>query len=156
MAQRVRMTYCGMDGEGSTLTAAKQDAARQVERFLDEISEQKAGFIGKYFCLTYRTKTSWYYSIYHPGEPLDHFKRVAGHWCCSATDAEDAERCLRKHVAQWIYGETDDKGLALLEIHNDKDRQSIAHWCDWQAAYRIARAQGMNDQEAREAANRAA
>ncbi len=59
----VRVEYCGMDGEGKTLTAARQDAARKAEKAItgtyDPTILQSRGWI----ILVWRDPHGWRHSI---------------------------------------------------------------------------------------------
>ena len=141
----------GMTGCGQTKTDAKHDAERQIEQALDgsytpSILRFPAGYLG----IVTRCNPRWYaqkweYSYMRPDEE----QLPANPPTCSAYDTPaDAERALRRHIAQLLIGLTEDDGMSVLR--EETDRRSHADYIDWQKHYKELRAEGYDERAAHE------
>ena len=68
---------------------------------------------------------------------------------CSFNTFEEAERVLRRHLAQWLFDPKKPGDCAWLITHPD-DRAQHLDWVRWQRAYSDGKKRGMTDQEARD------
>lgn len=143
----IRITYFGVEGEGPTVKAAKQDAGDKLERFVK-------GSMPRIYChkgytlITYAQPWGGSYTITHP----DSAGQAIG--SSSASDRRDAEFSGLRHlftmarkegeyeIPDWAMANRDfaamAKSLRDEWARNDK----------FQAAYREARSLGQSDCEA--------
>ena len=119
----------GMAGVGKTKTDAKHDAEHQIEQALDgsytpRIFLFPTGYIGIVArCHPCFHAQKWEYFYMRPGEE----QSPASPYTCSAYDAPaDAERALRRHMAQLLIGLTEDDGMSvLIEDADDHDLYGV-------------------------------
>lgn len=139
MAQKVRITYYGIEGEGVTLKEARADAARNIEVALEGSYTPKLLEFGNHQALVWREPVGWGYRLLNGADTclypsVFHAKQ------------EGAERQARYHLAQSGWEPAND-GPALAYVHRD-DRATLATWIAWQRRYAHARAEGLSDVEA--------
>lgn len=145
--KRVVVDLYGVAGHGSTKTEAKADAERQIEKAFDGsympvVIRFPAGYIG----LTYRSAPycaahGWEYCYLSPDETMLDAATVYTH--SGFESRADAERALRRHVAQNLIFVTDDNGMDVLV--DGADRLHHNEYVAWQLRYRDYKAQGYND-----------
>ena len=133
VAQTVRITYFGADGEGSTVTEARRDAGERIGRMLGgSYTPQLIGSLrDNYSALLWREpKYGWNYKIIGPEQP-----EGALHSCTSGDDYESAKRHATRHLATLLFDAGDpatwQRSLDLVE---KADRREIADYIGWQAA----------------------
>ena len=141
----------GMAGVGKTKTDAKHDAARQIAQALDgsytpRVFRFPAGYLGIVTrCNPRSYAQKWEYCYMRPEEE----QLPASPCTCSAYDAPaDAERALRRHMAQLLIGVTEDDGMSVLR--EETDRRNHADYIDWQKHYKELRAEGYDERAAHE------
>lgn len=151
MANTVRITYFGMEGEGRTLTDAKRDAGAKIERALsgpEGWNPQIVSWRG-FAVLVYRTPEGWHSAlIIDAGET-----RVSICYGSNEGDKAAALRGARLHVAQC--GWTHADGETLWEGLTDREeKREHLSWVRFQIRYRAARARGLSDNDAHSYAGR--
>lgn len=143
MTTKISLTYCGMAGEGATVKLAKQDAARKIESVL-------AGYYTPYMLrhadmigLVWREPQGYCYKIIHADTEAGPLHGNSTH----EDEAGTRSNCAR-HMAQLAGNYTG------LDRHlNDADKRDLDRYFAWQERYRIAKAQGMTDQQAHDLAS---
>jgi len=143
MATTITLKYCGMEGTGPTVKAAKQDAASKIERLLAESWEptyiQGRTLIG----MVWRDQFAWAYCILEA--PIT--ERPCQHY--NYDTREDAYRACARHMAQnEIDLDAADPYTAPDYVKNPIDRRSYADYVAWQLAARTALRQGVSNQDA--------
>ena len=144
MKQRkmISVDLYGMAGYGSTKTEAKQDAERQLVAATEGYYEARmrrfpAGQVG----LLYRDLHGWNYSILHADRSETNGYALGGY-----PSRQDAERALRRHIAQNLIFVTEENGLEVLA--NEADRKDHQMYVAWQGYYKELRTQGYSDVDA--------
>lgn len=138
----VRVTYCGMEGEGKTLTAAKQDAARKAEEALTgdytPVLVQRRGIAA----LVYREPAGWRTQVI-----VDEQRAVRGGAVWGGyEDKEDATQSALYHVVQLAWD--GEEGDALDDLAKGLDRRrldDLRGWVRFQLLYRRAVECGLAD-----------
>ena len=145
MKQRktISVDLYGMTGYGPTKTEAKQDAERHLESamhgsYTPRMYRFPAGYMG---VITREPVGGWQYTILGPQDTARH-----GAGCLGIETADQAERGLRRHIAQNLIFVTDDNGLKVLT--HEADRRSHQEYIVWQEYYKELLAQGYSDTDA--------
>ena len=138
MAQTVRITYYGMEGEGKNVTEAKRDAARKVEAALEgDYSPEIIGDLTRYAVLLWREpRYGWGFRTITATTT----GRLYG--SSHGSSRMEVEKYARRHVADLLQDVT-----YILE----KDREGIRDWHskqEFQRKYQEARNEGHSDHEA--------
>lgn len=138
----INLTYCGMNGSGPTVAAAKQDAARKIEAVLaggyDPVVAKLNGITG----IAFRTPGAWMYTIIWADTP-DGVKRNL----CTAQcgDRKDTVTRMLRHMAD------NCSDVAAVTAFLGDDKVALSDWHGKQrfyTAYRDAKHKGMNDGDA--------
>jgi hypothetical protein len=160
MSKTIRITYYGIDGQGATVKAAKEDAGHKLARLVAQTEEapviiaadgvaaivafskwgwghrliaaQASGFqTGQQF-------VSGSYETRHESElaALRHVLDIA--WCFERDDAAWLDEILAGQV-----------GTHLTRDENSRLRAEMLDRWAWQRRYRIAREAGRTDEDAR-------
>lgn len=150
MSKILKLTYCGMEGEGATVTAAKKDAAAKIERVLTADYSPRLVAWGSVAYLIWREPTTdGRVSIRSQriiNDDGSMTRRPAGGCYHSAADTiDDVESQIMLHVAQQTWTGSDNH--PLLSGREDLQRE-FKSWATWQNRYKHARECGMNDNEA--------
>lgn len=138
MAQTVRITYYGMDGEGRNVTEAKKDAGRKIEEALHGnytpfvLARDGVAFVA------HRNPQGWGYTIFRDDES-------GGSSYCSDT-REGTIRCMRSHAAQYFADSTPDYGASYIE--NAEDLHAHISLINWHRGYRAWLDAGLSKAEA--------
>ena len=141
----IRITYYGMDGEGSTVTDAKRDAGKKIEEALSRIGRVEMVTMQGLSAILYGDKNGYSYKILFPDDPEN--GRI---WGCSSfgNDKDEAMDHLRNHLAQATWTP------AMGENHPDLlGNKAFSSWARWQLRYITAKQSGMTDEQARTVAN---
>lgn len=130
----------GMEGVGLTKAEAKVDAEAKLTRAITGYGCPKmvrfpAGYVG----LVYHNLYGFNYSLLSPGNDT----RIGGTVIENHPTRQDAERSMRRHVAQYLIFLTVDNGLSV--ILDEGDRREHAEYIAWQLRYQEYQAQGYND-----------
>ena len=148
----VRIEYYGMDGAGPTVTAAKADASRKIERALSGSYAPSILRLGPWAALLYReARSGWIYALV--ATPEEGLRDLSG---CTMGDSEcraDVERRARHHLAQLAQFDMGDEA-ALAFAHKD-DRAELRRYFAWQTECKAAMDAGCSEAQARERAARA-
>ena len=133
----VKVTYCGVEGEGRNVTAAKRDAAEKIEKIMRGPWRPKMIRFGKHMLSIYRDGGGlwWYYSIIGLSDETPIGETMKAGSCGCYDSPEDAERDARRHVAQCIYEYGVDDGMRAIPEKDAVGRRDHASWVDWQNAY---------------------
>ena len=157
---KIKITYYGMDGEGPTVTAAKQDAGRKLEHLVEQTGEDPTIIrIGNVTALVAFARWGWGHRIIAgiTGQPeTGHVAISGGH-----PDRTTAEVYALKHVLDcaWNWPEDDaawfdqvmagKPGVYLGPMTLRAVRGEFLAQCKWQRDYKAARAKGYDDEDAR-------
>jgi hypothetical protein len=150
---KVQVEYCGMPGEGKTLTAAKQDAARKAEDALKGDYTPTLLCVGDQMGLLFRTPQGWF------GERITGYKSGLIYGSSYGLDQQAARIRFSYNLAQlaWTpefisryFGGSDDDFIkyAIGEGKDKESRQSASElrsWIKWQRGYRELRARGISE-----------
>jgi hypothetical protein len=152
----IRIIYCGVEGEGPSVTKAKQNAAGKVEHCLKEgfapaiishpVYPNHVGFV-------YRSGIEdWSYHI--KSGPLNQV--VTSHECSHSFPTRRAtiDAC-RRHLAQYVLHPADllaQSGCEFLEGEPDMLREHL-RYCAWQHSYRLLSLQGKSENECHDGAS---
>lgn len=134
MANKVRITYYGMEGEGRNLTEAKKDAGRKIERALSGYYDPILISAHGKSALVYRDQTGWGYSLLHPERAEEHESRSTTLYGSCGETQEEAERRARSHLAQNILTLGGPTGVEVIQ--NEQDRREHIQYCEFQYCYR--------------------
>ena len=159
--QRIRLDYCGMEGEGETVAKAKQDAGRKIEAALKAADEPvEIVAVRGYAALVA-------YSIYAQswGSRLildDGMVRTGPQWITTGDPTKQAARIAAlRHVATlaWRFDDDDEafaheatKRESGCPLNHTERREIVAEIlrnAQFQRHYRACNDAGMNDAEAR-------
>jgi hypothetical protein len=142
----IEVTLYGITGFGSTRAEAKAAAEARITAALDghdipTMLRFPMAIVG----LVYRDLWGWQYSIM-----TDQMQRgYVVH--TNAQTAQEAERMLRRHVAQNLLFQVEDHGLSVMQ--DAQDRADHVRYVDWQECYRAAAKKGYDDADARRIAD---
>jgi len=147
--KQVTVDLYGALGVGHTQAEAKTDAARRIAcAFRDghgfaSYSPKMLRFPNGAVGLLYRDLAGWNYSVLWPGHDRQDGYSV-GLW---VDTQREAERSLRRHMAQLHIFETDDDGMSLLLPDDEDGRKEHARYLKFQVAYRQYKAEGKSDHD---------
>jgi len=161
MRKLIKITYCGMDGEGATVAQAKQDAARKIEAAL-KAADEPVEVIAVRDCAAIVS-----YSVYAQswGSRLildDGTVRTGPQWITTGDPTKQAARIAAlRHVAMTAWRFDDDDEVFATEATDRKnsgcplnhtDRRDVVaeilRNARFQRAYRACKEAGMSDAEA--------
>ena len=142
----IRLTHYGMDGEGPTVTAAKLDAGRKVERALDGAYDPRVLRFGPSMAIVYRTPTGWYWAYVRKPEDKD-AEEVCGNQAgfrdeSPADGRANAIRAAKRALAQDAWTGANSAECTSY-LHKD-DRHDFMVWERFKRAYKDGKAQGMD------------
>ena len=164
MTTNIRLTYCGMDGEGRTVTEAKREAADKLQAMVRRIRDGLSLVVcGPCAALVHPTAEGWAYSIVtDDGGKV----RAGGRLYGTTTGDDDREATIAqaaKHMCDnaWSIDIADDAAFAreMLSPYiakRDLDR-AVAEKvdrCAWQRRARAALDAGYSNSEAHDMACR--
>ena len=139
MTKKITIEYMGMEGQGETVTKAKQDAGRKIERMLEGYyTPEIIGTIGESYCalLAREPKHGWGYHILKAGDSGPMFLQ------CNDPDRESARRSVRRHLADL------NNDIEFIAETDQEGRADWHHKQEFRRRYAEARAQGKSDPEA--------
>lgn len=145
MSTKISLTYCGMPGDGRTVTDAKKDAARKIEKALDGHYTPTMMRAGDLIGFIWREPMQGYhYKIVRPDtENGALFGNATG-----TGEESDTRRACARHMAQNL------GSYAGLERYlSPADVRDLDSYFAWQDRYAAFKAQGMTDQEAHDSAS---
>jgi hypothetical protein len=153
MSKTIRITYYGMDGEGSTVREAKADAGNKLERLVRDVTSGPQLYcFGGRMAIVARTKESWSYRLVENGKPM-------GGDAYGFENFADAQRSALGHMADlaWSHDVSHDRAFAAeamkcLEAANRERERAIddlVYRWQWQRRWKAVRDQGFDDNEAR-------
>lgn len=163
MSKVIRLTYYGMDGEGPTVKEAKADAGRKLEHLVKQTEEapvivQVAGVAA----LVAFTKYGWGHRLILTTG--DSRLTTGSAWVSGGRDTKhQAELSALKHCLDiaWNFPDDDETwfndatngiakcGVSLTGSEARTMRGEFLAERLWQRQYRVARAQGYDDEDAR-------
>jgi hypothetical protein len=164
MSKTIRITYYGVDGEGPTVTAAKQDAGRRLEHLVKQTEEPPVIIMveGEAAILGF-TKYGWGHRCFMTARPA-HAVLVGTQWLSGGfATKHEAELYALKHVLDnaWNFPPDDEAwfndatngvakcGVSLTTSEARRIRGEFLAQCKWQRGYRRYRDEGYNDEDAR-------
>lgn len=145
MFTQITLTYCGVEATGRTVTEAKQNAARRIERFIETGPSPEIIVAGEYAALLWRTIAyGWEYKLIATPDGGLREGRVYGG---NGHDRKaDTERECRMHLADlatdWRTCITADDVHPVCE--EQRDRREIADRCAWQRRYHAYKDRGFD------------
>ena len=147
MANSVRVTYYGMEGEGRTVKEAREDAGRKVERALSGDYTPVILRLGNIMFLVHRSpQYGWCYT------PHIEDKEGALFTTMQEASKEEAIRRAKVHMAHNAIGTLpEDEILAYVD---KKDRSEMKRYYDWQMCCRAWMATGADSETCRNHADR--
>lgn len=161
MTQTVHVTYCGIDGEGRTLTEAKKAAAHRIEAMVREMAQPPVIVrIGGQACLVAYTPDGWGSRLITEENGA---LRDGPQWLSSGTGSRrEAINRAAEYAAQaaWVLEITNDaewlaSNRPSLVSADDwqKVSREVLEWTGWQRRYRQACKDGFDDNAARHIAD---
>lgn len=151
MSKQVTIQYFGMEGTGRTLTEAKQDAGRRIEK---AVTGSYLPFVQSYrgqSVLVWRELERWQFRLltdYETGAVRDGF--VYG--CGAGQDTfDDVVKAAKYALAQTTW-QPEDGDFPPDFLKSEDIRREFKSWAAWQLRYRAHRANGMSDVDAHRAA----
>lgn len=144
MSTRISLTYYGVDGAGRTVTEAKRDAGRRIEKIVAHLYPAIFSYRG-HSVVIYRTTDGYSYSLIHPeSSGAIHSSSSCG------DDRHESMACAISHLLSITRreGEMDvpEWAASYLDV-----RSLHSEWaCSdaFQRAYRAAEASGLADHNA--------
>ena len=137
---KVHITYYGMDGEGRTITEAKNDAGAKIEKALHGYYTPRILRHAGYMALVAREPFSgWGYRLIHAActeteEPI--------YLNTSRDDKEETVKTAFRHMAQLA-----QTYQGIEKYLTDADRRHLDDYFAWQNRYADFKAQGYNDND---------
>ncbi len=165
MTTRISLEYCGMPGEGRTITEAKADAARKLERLVGAVErEPRVVAIGNEIAIVFPYVEGARYALLY--KPEDGSRARLGGGTFEPAGIDEAIRRAAEHLTDlaWsdqVYGrdawETDDGAFAhqCLAPYVADRRPIVAELCHrWQfhRRYKALRTKGFDDNAAHQIA----
>jgi hypothetical protein len=153
MSKVHHLEYCGMPGSGPTVKEAKQDAARKLERLVNDSSKDPVVVAcGSYASLVWRSAYGWCSSLI--SSPDGFYKRLSPCYYGSTSTRDEVIENARQHVAQlaWTPEVEDDVLFASAAGITAGRLVEFLSWVAFQRRYKRAIALGLNDNDAREVA----
>lgn len=148
MSTRIALTYCGMAGEGRTVTEAKKDAARRIEKAMEGSYSPIVLTAGEWQALMYRRPDcGWSHAIISgPDRERKEMQHLYG---SPAGSQKDCEAQCRKHLGDLA---TDWRTcLTVDDVHpivtDQSARRDILRSCEFTRRYRFAESLGFNDNQ---------
>jgi hypothetical protein len=150
MTKIITIEYFGMEGEGETVTKAKQDAGRKIEQamsssyspYLIDLSDEIEGF---HPILIWREpRNGWGSTWLRPG--YMHHTYLGLH---QSFEQAKSEATYAAFQASWTPGWSDDRCQYLADRYlNRSQAEMFLEWVNFQRRYALARTQGKSDLEA--------
>lgn len=148
MSKTIQITYFGMEGEGKTLTEAKQDAGRKLEAAMDGSYLPYVFTHMGHTLIVFREPDGWAYMMIYPDDD--------GQKSGSSSGGNSQEETIRqglRHMAQNLYNpKTGEDGMSVLR--NKDDIRQHQNWVEWQRVYLAWADLGASDGTCRDYANR--
>lgn len=158
--REIKLTYCGIEAAGRTVTDAKKQATRDLTRLVHDIRRYPPTVVA---CkgnaqLVYRGAESWHIlAIASDGE----FRTGFNGYSCGYASRDEAIRTAAHHVADlsWQFDVSDDAQFARdalapylpADILDREVRERVDYWA-WQRRYRKAKDDGYSDNAAHQIA----
>jgi len=137
---KVKVTYYGMDGEGTNVTEAKRDAGNKIEAIINADFTPCYLELGNIRVIVFRDVFGWHYSFLTKQENIYN-------WASTGRDREATIISAKSHIAQNYYNGS-NKAECLDYLDDRQERANLATWIKFQERYAEARAQGKTDVEA--------
>jgi hypothetical protein len=145
MPNSVTVMHYGVEGTGRTVTEAKKDAGKKIEKALEgSYTPQILAWRG-YVALVYRDMQGWQSRlIMDPERGVIDGPVHGSHYGDEIKEAVDA---ANSNLAQ--LGWKPEDCLECPSILTTREQQSdFRHWCKFQLRYKAAKSAGLNDNEA--------
>ena len=141
MSKKITLTFCGMRGEGASVAAAKQDAARKIEEILSDDWTPFLLASGNWMAVV--TKVP---SDYGPnwGHRLLNSNELSSGPLFMATLSGSRNNAIKGaaiHLAQTV-----GNYIGLEQYLDQVDMRSLDEYFRFQTAYQEAKAKGIEDQ----------
>ena len=141
MTTKISLEFCGMAGNGRTVTEAKQDAARKLTKLVEDLYQNPEIIsCGGYSKLVWRDAHGWQSALIQtPDGGI-----AMGGGCYGHDDRANAIKNARYHVAQnaWSHDVADDRAFAESAGLDREKIADLVSWCGWQRRYKEAIARG--------------
>lgn len=148
-------TFAGQAWTGKTVAEAKENAAADLARLMNETGSLRILRYRHYVVLVWRQRYGWGYKIMDDlavAVKVGSVRAVYG-TTGSMDNEEAAVRAARRHLAQWASNPAANDDC-LDVIDNDSDRRDHKSWCEWQrrfAAFKLMHdGMGLTDGEIRQ------
>jgi hypothetical protein len=159
MSKKIRIEYFGVEGEGPTVTAAKQDAGRRLEHLVKQTEESPTIIkVGGVAALVAFQRHGWGWRLIQTTGQALNTGRIH---VSSGYDKREAELGALKHVLdvawnfpndvtdeEWITESLKGCGVYLSLGDERQIKADALRGFGWQRRYRVARAQGYDDADA--------
>ena len=147
----VSIDYLGVSGQGPTLTAARQDAARKIQSLIaegwDPSLVSHPAYPGVVALVVRDGVEFWGVRVLTLGELKPVVTRV--HSCTSGIRGrEEAEAAARNHLAQVVCQVDDDSRSGCELLRGRREISEHLHWLAWQRSYQAGRARSLTDDQA--------
>jgi hypothetical protein len=154
MAQKVKITYYGVEAEGRNLTEAKKAAGKKIEKamtasYTPEVIAWRGNAV-----LIYRTPEGWC-SANLMADGVLYERDLSGSWW--GRDGEDwaaVVAAVRLHLAQQGWEPADGEEVPEVLRNSPKLHGEYRSWVKFQLRYRDAVARGMGSNDAHDYAGR--
>ena len=150
MTKKVSIEYFGMEGEGETVTKAKQDAGRKIEQavcgsyapYLIDLSEEIEGFVP--MLIWREPRNGWGSAWLRPG--FMHYTYLG---LDQSFEQVKSEATYAAFQASWTLDWSDERSQYLADRYLSKSQaKEFMGWIDFQRRHALAREQGKSDTEA--------
>ena len=156
MTKTINLTYCGMDGSGPTVSAAKQDAALKLQSIMFENATPCLVAVNGMSALVwFEPRGGWNYKIVAGAGPV---AAISGdlYGCSSSSNRKETIAAAVKHMADlaWSHDVADDEAFfAAIPGLSPADARDLTGRVQWQRRYKAARDTGRSDEDARHIAS---
>lgn len=149
---KVKIEYCGMEGNGRNLTEAKQDVERKLSNFVRDSYRMRIVNVGQYSALIWRAVYGWSYALIRDPEGM---RELQG----SNSGDENFEGTLRQVIKHLVQLDWDPRTLAECEqvpeiITDPRDRREMRDYKRTYVHWHLLQRDGFSSEDAWEIACR--
>lgn len=144
MANKVRITYYGVEGEGPTMTEAKKDAGKKIEQMLDgNYTPHVISWRGNSYLIYREPKSGWHTKLIVCEGNIDDGE-IYG--TCGYCNRKEAILTAKYGLAQLGWNHEDGQTIPEILGGTGKDREFL-RWTEFQVRYKRAKDAGLNDND---------